>query len=85
VSNDSEVIFRSAHGDGWGLMVNVNALCTFFVLPAQLSVACTVKLNVPEVDGAPEINPDALKFTPEGKAPVTIVKDTGDCPPEVVI
>lgn len=84
MSNESDVIFRGAHGDGWGLTVNVNALCTFCALPAQLSIACTVKLNVPAVDGVPVIKPDELKFNPEGKDPATIMKDIGDCPPEVV-
>ena len=53
--------------------------------PAQLSIACIVKLNVPVVDGVPEINPDELRLRFDGNAPETTLKLIGACPPEVVI
>ena len=76
-------MFKEGHG--WGLLVRVNALCTFCALPAQLSVACTVKLNIPVVVGVPVINPDELRFKPDGKDPETRLNIIGDCPPDVVI
>jgi len=69
------VILRGGHG--CGLIVRVNALCVFCALPAQLSVACTVKLYVPVVVAVPEINPDAFRFTPEGNEPETTLNVIG--------
>jgi len=72
-------------GHGCGLMVRATVCWAVCAPPAQLSIACTVKLNVPVVEGVPAISPDELIFRPEGKEPETTPKVIGDCPPDVVI
>ena len=76
-----EVIFRGGHG--CGLIVSVNALSVVCAPAPQLSVARTVKLYVPAAAGVPEISPDALRFSPEGREPEITLKETGAWPPEV--
>jgi len=70
-------------GHGCGLMVRANACWAVCAPPAQLSIACTVKLNVPVVEGVPAINPDELRFNPEGSEPPAILNVIGAWPPEV--
>ena len=50
----------------------------------QLSVARTVKVDIPVEDGVPVINPVELIFSPAGSDPPTILKEIGNCPPELV-
>jgi hypothetical protein len=70
-------------------MVSENALSTVCAPPPsgeeQLSVARTVKLNVPAAVGIPEMKPPELMFIPDGRKPVIRLKETGDCPPDVAI
>ena len=75
-------MLRGEHG--WGLMVTVKAMSAVCSATAQLSVARSVKLDVPVAVGRPDKNPDELIFKPDGKAPETILNVIGDCPPEVV-
>ena len=67
------------------MIVRVNALVVLCAPTAQLSVACTVKLYVPAEAGIPEMKPDVLMLSPDGREPEIILKDTGACPPVVVI
>jgi hypothetical protein len=76
-----EVIFRGGHG--WGLIVIENALSAVCAPVPQLSVARTVKFEVPAVDGVPVISPVGLMLSPAGNDPPTILKEIGTCPPEV--
>jgi hypothetical protein len=76
-----EIIFRGGHG--CGLIVRVSACWVVCAPPAQLSVACTVKPNVPVVVGVPAINPDGLRFNPDGNEPPAILNVVGGCPPDV--
>jgi len=78
---DGEVKFSGGHG--CGLIVIKKSLFALCAPPAQLSIACTVKLNVPVVVGVPAINPDKLRFNPEGSAPPARLNVIGACPPEV--
>ena len=45
---------------------------------------CTEKVDVPDEDGVPVINPVALMFRPAGSDPPTILNEIGNCPPELV-
>ena len=75
------MIFRGGHGSG--LIVIEKSLFIVCAPAAQLSIARTVKLNVPAVVGVPEINPDELRFKPEGSDPPTTLNVIGACPPDV--
>jgi hypothetical protein len=66
-------------------MVIENALSAVCAPAPQLSVARTVKLNVPAAVGTPEIKPAELIFIPEGREPAIRLKATGGWPPDVVI
>jgi hypothetical protein len=37
------------------------------------SAACTVKLNVPDADGVPDIDPEELRLSPVGNCPALIL------------
>ena len=76
-------MLRGEHG--CGLMITENACCAVCAPPIQLSIACTVKLKVPVSIGVPVINPEELRFSPDGNEPAITLKATGACPPEVVI
>ena len=52
---------------------------------AQLSVARTVKLHVPAVNGVPVIKPDELMLNPDGNSPDMMLRVIGACPPDVAI
>jgi len=60
-----------------GFMVRENALSTVCAPPAQLSVACTVKLAVPVPVGVPKIRPEEFIFKPAGNAPEIMLNATG--------
>ena len=47
----------------------------------RLSVICTVKVEVPEVVGVPEVAPEDDKVRPSGKEPAPIDQVEGFCPP----
>ena len=83
VSVGGEVMLNAGHGAG--LMVIENALSAVCMPAAQLSVARTVKFEVPVAVGIPDINPAELIFIPDGNEPAIKPKVTGACPPEVVI
>ena len=48
---------------------------------AALSVAFTVKLNVPEADGVPASTPAALSVNPSGNAPALTAHEYPGVPP----
>jgi hypothetical protein len=79
----AEVMLRGGHG--CGLIVIVKFLSAVCAPAAQLSVARTVKLNVPAAVGIPDMKPAEFIFNPDGKEPPITLKVTGACPPEVVI
>jgi hypothetical protein len=70
-------------GHAAGLMVIENALSAVCAPAPQLSVARTVRLNVPAAVGMPDMRPPELMFIPDGKEPAITLKVTGACPPEV--
>jgi hypothetical protein len=85
VSVEGVVMLKAGHAAG--LMVSENALSTvcapFPTGEKQLSVARTVKLNVPAAVGIPDMKPAEFIFNPDGKEPAITLKLTGDCPPDV--
>jgi hypothetical protein len=72
-------------GHGAGFTVIVMLLSDVCAPPAQLSVALTVKVDIPADDGVPVISPDALMLNPDCNVPDTMLKITGACPPDVAI
>ena len=72
-------------GHAAGLTVSVNALSTVCTPAPQLSVARTVKFDVPAAVGIPDIRPAEFIFIPDGKEPAITLKATGACPPALVI
>jgi hypothetical protein len=81
-SVDGDVMIKGLHAAG--LIVIEKFPCTLCAPAAQLSVALIANVAVPADDGMPLISPVALIFSPAGNEPETILKLTGDCPPEVV-
>jgi hypothetical protein len=79
----ADVMLRGAHG--CRLIVMVNACWAVCAPPVQLSVACTVKFDVPAAVGIPDMKPAEFIFIPDGNEPAITVKVTVACPPEVVI
>jgi hypothetical protein len=80
------VIERAGQGGGiTGLIVMLRDCLTLCGVGEQLSVAAMVNDEVPGVVGIPEIRPDGLRFSPDGKEPETRLKVIAPCPPEVVI
>jgi hypothetical protein len=75
-------------GHATGLMVIENALSTVCAPPPsgeeQLSVARTVKLNVPAAVGIPDMRPPEFIFIPDGREPAIRLKVTGGWPPDDV-
>ena len=67
-SNGEEVVMDSA-GQAAGLIVREKLFCTLWGANAQLSVAVTVKENVPTVVGVPEMSPVELRLKPVGSEP----------------
>jgi len=63
-------------GQEAGFMVRENALSTTCAPAPQLSVACTVKLNVPIAVGIPEMRPAEFIFSPDGNKPAIRLKVT---------
>ena len=51
----------------------LKALVAFWTVLLE-SAACTVKLNVPEADGVPEIDPEELRLRPVGNCPALMVQ-----------
>ena len=51
----------------------------FVSLPTELN-ALAVKLNVPEVEGMPEITPPLDKFKPSGRLPLSSDQVIADSP-----
>ena len=70
-------------GQEAGFIVSENAMSTVCAPAAQLSVALTVNVAVPDPVGVPEIRPEEVMFKPEGNDPEIMLNATGDCPPEV--
>jgi len=81
VSVAGEVMLKAGHVAG--LMVSENALSTVCAPAPQLSVARTVKLDVPVPVGVPETSPEGFMFIPEGNEPAIRLKFTGAWPPLV--
>jgi len=71
-------------GQEAGLTVSENALSTAWAPPPQLSVARTVKFDVPVTVGVPETSPEGFMFIPEGSDPPIRLKVTAPCPPVVL-
>ena len=67
-----------------GFMVRENALSTVWAPAPQLSVARTVKFDVPVPVGVPETRPEGFMFIPEGSEPPIRPKVTAPCPPVVL-
>jgi hypothetical protein len=67
-----------------GLIVIENSLSAVCAPPVQLSVARTVKTDVPALVGVPEMTPEEPIFRPAGNVPAIILKLTGAWPPDVV-
>ena len=62
---------------------STKALFTFDAA-AQLSIALTMKFDVPGAEGTPVIEPVSFIFRPGGNVPDTILNFIGNCPPEIV-
>ena len=56
-------------GQAAGLIVREKLFCTFWGVGKQLSVAVTVKENVPAVVGVPVMSPAELRLSPGGREP----------------
>jgi hypothetical protein len=69
-------------GQGAGFIVRENALSAVCDPVEQLSVARTVKLNVPDVVGVPEMSPVEPSANPGGRVPDRRLKETGGSPPD---
>ena len=82
MSVDGDVMLNAGHCPGFTVIVRL--LSDVCAPPPQLSVALTMKVDVPGDDGVPLIRPVELIFNPAGNAPDKMLKFTGDCPPEVV-
>ena len=54
-------------------------------MPVELSVAVTVKLNVPAAVGVPDRTPAEVSVSPVGMAPTVTANVYGDVPPDAVI
>ena len=55
-------------------MMVMESACLADCTGLLLSVTCTVKLELPEVVGVPEITPELLSDKPAGSVPALIVK-----------
>ena len=77
-----EVMLNAEHAAG--LIVIVRLLSDVCAPPAQLSVARTVKVEVPIAVGIPLIRPVELMFNPAGNDPDITLKVIGACPPDAV-
>lgn len=70
--------------DGLNVIVGQSTVIEYAWLPVHSlsSVAVTVKLNIPDAVGVPEISPvDKLRFKPPGSEPVVTAKVYGLVPP----
>src|SRR5262245_65091382 len=67
-----------------GSKIVIESACVFtwFAGPVPESVACAVKLKVPEVVGVPAIVPLGLNVSPGGNVPAATDQVTGVCPPK---
>jgi hypothetical protein len=78
---------KAREGQDAGFTVRINALSTDCGKSprGQLSVALTVKENVPGTFGRPDMKPEEDRLIPGGSEPETRLKVIGDWPPDVWI